>query len=137
MIPTTKLLLKHGVRSLLAENNNFFKQNIIQTLAIKLDKTVKESKNLVERKLFQRDTITENTEELREFLDFINNFKGGVYNFKNGSSINITESEIQSLKQLFESLNPQNRQKMISEIFEDGIKFKEHINFSQKVMKLL
>jgi len=137
MIPTTKLLLKHGVKSLLAENNNFFKQNIIQTLAIKLDKTVKESKNLVERKLFQRDTITENTEELREFLDFINNFKGGVYNFKNGSSINITESEIQSLKQLFESLNPQNRQKMISEIFEDGIKFKEHINFSQKVMKLL
>jgi len=137
MISTTKLLLKHGVRSLLAENNNFFKQNIIQTLAIKLDKTVKESKNLVERKLFQRDTITENTEELREFLDFINNFKGGVYNFKNGSSINITESEIQSLKQLFESLNPQNRQKMISEIFEDGIKFKEHINFSQKVMKLL
>jgi hypothetical protein len=137
MIPTTKLLLKHGVRSLLTENNNFFKQNIIQTLAIKLDKTVKESKNLVERKLFQRDTITENTEELREFLDFINNFKGGVYNFKNGSSINITESEIQSLKQLFESLNPQNRQKMISEIFEDGIKFKEHINFSQKVMKLL
>jgi hypothetical protein len=137
MIPTTKLLLKHGVRSLLAENNNFFKQNIIQTLAIKLDKTVKESKNLVERKLFQRDTITENTEELREFLDFIDNFKGGVYNFKNGSSINITESEIQSLKQLFESLNPQNRQKMISEIFEDGIKFKEHINFSQKAMKLL
>jgi hypothetical protein len=137
MIPTTKLLLKHGVRSLLAENNNFFKQNIIQTLAIKLDKTVKESKNLVERKLFQRDTITENTEELREFLDFIDNFKGGVYNFKNGSSINITESEIQSLKQLFESLNPQNRQKMISEIFEDGIKFKEHINFSQKVTKLL
>ena len=137
MIPTTKLLLKHGVRSLLAENNNFFKQNIIQTLAIKLDKTVKESKNLVERKLLQKDAITENTQELREFLDFINNFKGGVYNFKNGSSINITESEIQSLKQLFESLNPQNRQKMISEIFEDGIKFKEHINFSQKVMKLL
>jgi hypothetical protein len=137
MIPTTKLLLKHGVRSLLAENNNFFKQNIIQTLAIKLDKTVKESKNLVERKLFQRDTITENTEELREFLDFIDNFKGGVYYFINGYSINITESEIQSLKQLFESLNPQNRQKMISEIFEDGIKFKEHINFSQKVTKLL
>lgn len=137
MIPTTKLLLKHGVRSLLAENNNFFKQNIIQTLAIKLDKTVKESKNLVERKLFYRDANTENTKELREFIDFIGNFKGGVYNFKNGSSINITESEIQSLKELFESLNPYNRQKMISEIFEDGIKFKEHINFSQKVMKLL
>lgn len=137
MIPTTKLLLKHGVKSLLAENNNFFKQNIIQTLAIKLDKTVKDSKNLVERKLFFRDTNTENTKELKEFIDFINDFKGGVYNFKNGSSINITESEIHSLKQLFESLNPRNRQKMISEIFEDGIKFKEHINFSQKVTKLL
>lgn len=137
MIPTTKLLLKHGVKSLLAENNNFFKQNIIQTLAIKLDKTVKDSKNLVERKLFSRVTNTENTKELKEFIDFIDNFKGGVYNFKNGSSINITESEIHSLKQLFESLNPENRQKMISEIFEDGIKFKEHINFSQKVTKLL
>ena len=137
MIPTTKLLLKHGVKSLLAENNNFFKQNIIQTLAIKLDKTVKDSKNLVERKLFSRVTNTENTKELKEFIDFINDFKGGFYNFKNGSSINITESEFHSLKQLFESLNPQNRQKMISEIFEDGIKFKEHINFSQKVTKLL
>jgi Ca2+-binding EF-hand superfamily protein len=137
MIPTTTLLIKHGVQSLFAEENDFFKQNITHSLALKLHESISETKKEVQKHLLESETITDNTQELQEFVQFIDKFNPGFYTFKNGTSINITESEVQQLKKLFESLNPKNRQRMVSEIFTDIIKFKEHINFSQKVSKLI
>lgn len=134
---TTKLLLKHGVQSLLEENDDFFKQNISQALAIKLNETVNESKNMVSERLLENSSKTQNTAELHEFIKFVNDFDRGIYTFKDGTNINITESEIKELKNLFESLNPKNRQKMVSDIFNDGETFKNHIRFAQKVNKLL
>jgi hypothetical protein len=57
--------------------------------------------------------------------------------FQNNSNINITESDISSLKQLFESLNPSNREKMVSDILKDGSVFKQHLAFSKKAHKLI
>ena len=134
---TIKLLLKHGVESLVEHDENIFKENIIQSLALKLNETVKETKSLVTKNLLQRPSTTGATPELNEFLNFISNFKGGNYTFKNGSIINITESDIHELKKLFESLNAINRQTMVSEILIDGEKFKDHLTFSQKVKQFL
>jgi len=133
----TKLLLKHGVEGLISENEDFFRQNITQALALKLNESVKEIRENVSEKLLFNDTYTTESGELSEFLNFINNFKPGIYNFKNGSSINITESNIDDLQELFECLNPQNRQKMVSEIFTDAITFKQHLNFFQKAKQVL
>ena len=133
----TKLLLKHGVEGLISENEDFFRQNITQALALKLNESVKEIRKNVSEKLLFNDTYTTESGELSEFLNFIDNFKPGIYNFKNGSSINITESNIDDLQELFECLNPQNRQKMVSEIFTDAITFKQHLNLFQKAKQVL
>jgi hypothetical protein len=133
----TEVLLKHGIKGLLSENGEFFKQNITQALAIKLDETVKETRLEINKKLLFREQYTQDTPEVADFINFIKTFNPGTYTFKNGSNINITESEIKLLTKLFESLNPTNRQKMVSEILTDGGIFKEHISFSKKVTNLL
>lgn len=133
----TTLLLKHGIEGLISENEDFFKQNITQALAMKLNETVAETKKMVSQNLLIKESSTRSSEELNEFVNFLNKFIPGTYTFKNGSSINITESEINSIKQLFESLNIKNRQKMVEELFTDSTSFKQHINFSQKVKHLI
>lgn len=133
----TSLLLKHGIEGLLSENQDFFKQNITQALALKLNESVAEVKNSVSKNLLHNNQTTAESPELSEFLNFVESFKPGIYKFKNGSSINITDSEMEMLKSLFESLNPENRQKMVSEILQDGTSFKNHLTFSQKVKKLI
>ena len=133
---TTSLLLKHGIEGLLEENENYFQNNIAQVLAIKLNESFSEIKETVSKNLLFTETVTDNSAELNEFLNFVDNFKPGNYKFKNGSSINITESDMNLLTNLFEALNPQNRQIMVSKIFTDGAKFKQHLTFSQKVNKL-
>ncbi len=137
MFSTTQILLKHGVENLILENHEFFKQNITQALALKLHESFKEIKKNITEKLLTTEKETQNTSELKEFVEFINFFSPGIYKFKNGSSINISESDMQSLKSLFEALSPENRKNMVSQIFEDGTTFKQHINFSQKVKQLL
>ena len=134
---TNTLLLKHGLESLIAENDNAFKQKISQALALKLNNSFQEIKENVSKKLLVRPVETEGTPELNEFISFIKNFKQGNYTFKNGSIINISESDVAHLKELFESLSPKNRQKMVSEIFDSGTSFKQHVEFSQKAKKLL
>lgn len=137
MESTTNILLKHGINSLFLENQEFFKQNITQALAIKLHESFSEIKKEICHNLLLDTETTNSSENLKEFVDFLNHFKPGNYKFKNGSSINISESDVESLKSLFESLNIENREKMVSEILTDGTAFKQHVNFSQKVTKLL
>jgi hypothetical protein len=134
---TTHLLLKHGLKYLVLENQDLFKQNITQALAIKLHESFDEIKKEICQNLLFVQKQTESSDELNEFVDFINNFKSGTYKFKNGSSINISESDVKSLKCLFESLSPKNRKQMVLEILTDGSAFKQHVSFSQKVKNLL
>lgn len=134
---TNNLLLKHGLQSLIAENDHAFKQKISQALALKLSNSFQEIKENVSKKLLMQSVITESTPELNEFLLFIENFEPGNHTFKNGSIINISESDVEHLKELFESLSPKNRQKMVTDIFDSGITFKQHVEFSQKVKQLI
>lgn len=133
----TALLLKNGIEGLMVKNENHFRQNINHALALKLNESFSEIKENVSKKLLYVETQTANTPELKEFLEFVQNFNPGNYKFKNGFSINITESDMKLLTNLFESLSPGNRQIMVSEIFTDGNKFKQHITFSQKVKQLI
>lgn len=138
MYNITKTLLKHGVEGIISENEDFFKQNIEQALAIKLNETVKEIKNDFNQKtLVGIYNESQETQELKEFLDFLDDNTNKTLNFKNGSSINITEANKQDLIRLFESLNLKNRQMMVSEIFKDAQTFKNHLEFSQKVKVLI
>ena len=132
-----KLLLKSGIENIIFKNDESFKQSIIKVLAIKLNETIKETELLVSKTMLYRESSTPENQTLSEFIDFVNNFKSGNYKFQNGSNINITDSDILHIKNLFESLNVKNRERMISELFIDGTTFKQHLTFSQKVRNLL
>lgn len=125
----TKTLLKNGVNGLFEQEDEYFKQNICQALALKLNESMDECyKNSVSM-VFVQNKETTNTENLKEFVEFINTFKSGKYELKNKSVINITESDITAIKNLFDSLNNKNRQFMVEQIFQDPNKFKKHIEF--------
>jgi hypothetical protein len=137
MKKVTELLLKHGIKGLLSKNEDSFKQNISQALAMKLNETIEETKTLISKDLLYKSENTKISDDLLEFVNFVKNFTPGNYTFKNGSSINITDYEMNLLKELFESLNSDNRNKMVLEILTDGSAFKQHITFSQKVQNLI
>ena len=58
---------------------------------------------MVSKTLLYRESSTPENQTLSEFIDFVNNFKSGNYKFQNGSNINITDSDILHIKNLFES----------------------------------
>jgi hypothetical protein len=133
----TTTLLKNSIEGLLSKNEKFFKQNLTQALAIKLHESFLQVKNNVSKKLLYTEEQTPDSIELKEFIDFTKNFNPGIYKFKNGFSINISESDVVLLKKLFESLSPENRQKMVSEILTNEEALKQHLTFSQKVKNLI
>jgi hypothetical protein len=133
----TTTLLKNSIEGLLSKNEKFFKQNLTQALAIKLHESFLQVKNNVSKKLLYTEEQTPDSVELKEFIDFTENFNPGIQKFKNGFSINISESDVILLKKLFESLSPENRQKMVSEILTNEEALKQHLTFSQKVKNLI
>ena len=133
----TTTLLKNSIEGLLSKNEKFFKQNLTQALTIKLHESFLQVKNNVSKKLLYTEERTPDSIELKEFIDFTENFNPGIHKFKNGFSINISESDVVLLKKLFESLSPENRQKMVSEILTNEEALKQHLTFSQKVKNLI
>lgn len=129
MIPLTKVLLKNGVQGLVNQEDEYFKENICQALAFKLNESLEQTQKDATSLMFMSDHKTPDTEDLKEFIDFINNFQSGKYEFKNSSVINITESDVNAIKNLFESLNVKNRELMVKEIFKDSTSFRNHIEF--------
>lgn len=137
MIDITKILLKNGINGLANLDELYFKQNITQALAFKLDTSIKESYQACSEKLLHADSETKETPELKEFVNFIENFEEGKYEFKNNTHLNITDSDLNSVKSLFEALNPKNRQKMVEEIFQGNLNFKKHVDFYNNSKGLL
>lgn len=133
---TTKVLLKNGINEMLSENGEYFKQNIEQALAVKLNDSINTVRQSVSQRLFDTETLTENNQDIQNFISFFENFREGKYSFKDGSVINITENEKDKVKDLFESLNPNNRTYMAQEIFQTITKFKQHVEFATKVRNL-
>jgi len=132
----SRVLLKNGIQEMIYDNKQDFKYSLEQALSIKLNESIKEAKNEFTKHLLDKDLQTSSSSSLNEFVSFIKNFDSGKYIFKDGSIINITESEKEAIKNLFESLNPENRSKMVQEIFETPASFKDHLNFAKEIRKL-
>jgi hypothetical protein len=133
----THTLIKKGLNGLLFEDEYYFKDNIVKTISFKLNESVQETKIKLQNKLFFKTSFTKPDSSIKVFVHFVENFKPGKYTFKNGSNINISDSDIQNLKKLFESLNVENRKKMAETIFETPQSLAEHIQLSNKTKGLL
>ena len=129
-------LLKNGIKEMISENEESFKQNIEQALAVKLNDSIFAVRQEVANRLFEETQDTKSSEQLQEFVNFVQNFKPGKFSFKDGSVLNITEKEKELVKDLFENLNAKNRDQMLNEIFASSLNFKQHIEFAQQTRKL-
>ena len=132
----SRTLLKNGIKEMISENEEYFKQNIEQALAVKLNDSIFAVRQEVANRLFEETQDTKPSEQLQEFVNFVETFKPGKFSFKDGSVLNITEKEKELLKDLFENLNAKNRDQMLNEIFASSLNFKQHIEFAQQTRKL-
>jgi hypothetical protein len=136
----TTNILSNGIKQLLSEDDNAFKKGMSQCLSLKLNSAIEEINQAVAEKLFENFESTPQSNELKYFVNFVKNYDPKT-NFKlklkNQSVINISESDMDSLKNLFESLSSQNRDKMVKDILESPYRLKQNISFYQKAKKLL
>lgn len=132
----TQILLKNGIKEMLSENEEHFKQNIEQALAVKLNDSIAEVRHSVSNRLFENESLTSNDKDLNEFVNFIQNFKPGKYTFKDSTNLNITEKEMVLVKNLFESLSPKNRINMSKEVLGSLKNFRQHVEFAERTKEL-
>jgi hypothetical protein len=137
MEPVTKILLKNGIHGMIREDEDYFKNNIIQSLSFKLNDALQEASNALKEKVLVSKTTTPDAKSLKIFVEFVNNFKTGKFKFKDETVINITESDIENIKYLFEGLSPKNRIKMTQEVFKSSNNFRQHIEFSKSAKGII
>lgn len=134
---STKILLTNGIKSIIFDGEDHFQKSITEALALKLNNSFQVVRKSFSSKLFEESFETSQSSELTEFLSFCDNFIPGVHSFQDGSVLNITENDLNVLKNLFESLNIENRKKMIQEIFKDKNTFRQHVEFGNSSKGLL
>jgi hypothetical protein len=128
-----KTLLKNGIRGMISENEGYFKENVIKTLSYKLNESLKEVRHAIGQSVFMEEDITKNTKEVQNLVNFCESFKPGKYKFKDDFVLNITESDIENVKWLFEHLGSDARQKMAGNLFKSPSDFKQHVEFSKSI----
>lgn len=127
-------LIKNGLQALTEQEEGYFKKNIVQSLSIKLNRAIKDVYSETKKNLMIKEDFSKSTKELNAFLKIID--KQEKIQLKNNSIINITENDANALKELFEHLNSQNRQKMVENVFDSVSSFRQHIEFYNKAKGL-
>jgi hypothetical protein len=133
-------ILKNGVQALILKNENKFKNSLVEALSEKLSSNINELVIKTNKKLFQpkfKWTVVD--ENVQYFINFLNEYNPNTYakiKLKNDSLINITESEINNIKSLFNQLSPENRKTMVETIFENKSNLEQHLEFYNKTKVL-
>ena len=101
------IILKNGFMSLIFEDESAFKKSLINSLSLKLNEAIKKTQNTMNGNLLSKNYGTiDASDDLKYFVEFIENYDSKIKNkfkFKNQSIINITESEVSALKNLFDA----------------------------------
>lgn len=123
----SRKLLKNGINALLEQKETYFKKNVIKSLSIKLNDAITDVLNETNKNLLHSSKSLKNSKELQTFLTILEKKEKII--LKDNSIINITENEAYALKELFEHLNTENRQKMIETVFDSSNNYNQHIEF--------
>jgi len=123
----SRKLLKNGIQALLEQKETYFKKNVIKSLSIKLNNAISDVLTETNKNLLYSSKSLKNSKELQTFLTILEKKEKII--LKDNSIINITENEAYALKELFEHLNTENRQKMIETVFDSSNNYNQHIEF--------
>lgn len=136
MTEITKVLLKNGIFEMINENDEYFKKNIRNSLFLKMNNFLNETKKEIKHNLLFDELSTQETPQVKYFLSFVESFEPGKFTFQDGSNINITKEDMTDLVGLFEQLNPEKRQLLASDLFQNAQKFESNLNFAKKVKEI-
>lgn len=134
------IILKNGIKALMTENEEAFKKSLINSLSLKLNSAISEVETSYKQKMMFMEEQTKDSDDIKYFINFVENYDSKIKNklkLKNESLINITESELDSLKYLFNTLNAGNREKMVEQILSTPNGLKNTLQFYNKAKGLL
>ena len=120
-------ILKNGIQEKKKKKETYFKKNVIKSLSIKLNDAITDVLTETNKNLLHSSKSLKNSKELQTFLTILEKKEKII--LKDNSIINITENEAYALKELFEHLNNENRQKMIETVFDSSNNYNQHIEF--------
>jgi len=137
--PST-LILESGINDLIKENDSAFKKSLINSLSLKLNEAIKEVENEFKSKMLMSSDRYSLSDEIKEFVEFVENYDPKLKNklkLKNGTFINISETDFNDLKEMFDTLNNKNREIFVKEITESPTKLKSNLDFYKKAQRVL
>ena len=73
----THTLIKRGLNELLAENESYFKENVIKTITFKLNESIKEVKGSIHKNLLFTPKFTKKNDDIIKFVNFVENYMAG------------------------------------------------------------
>lgn len=136
----SNIILKSGIQSLIYESDEAFKKSLINSLSFKLNEAIKEVQDTTCSGILKLEEKTEINEDINNFIEFVENYdpkSSNRLNFKNNTSINISEQDMEKLKVLFNFLNSDNRKTMTKTLFENAYGLKKTLNFYETAQKVI
>lgn len=136
----SNIVLKNGIQSLIYESDDAFRKSLINTLSFKLNEAINEAKQTFAENLLVTKEETKNTKEIEYFATFVENYNPEAnysLKLKNNSSINIKEHELEVLKEMFNALNSENRQTMVSNLLKDELGLRKTISFYKRARGII
>ena len=137
--PST-LILESGIKDLIKENDFAFKRSLINSLSLKLNESIKDIEKEFKSKMMLSIEQNVSSNQIKEFVEFVEDYDPKLKNklkLKNGTLINISESDFNSLKKMFDTLNNKNREIFVGEITESPAKLKSNLEFYKKAQRIL
>lgn len=137
--PST-LILESGIKDLIKENDLAFKRSLINSLSLKLNESIKDIEKEFKSKMMLNIEQNVSSNQIKEFVEFVENYDPKLKNklkLKNGTLINISESDFDNLKKMFDTLNNKNREIFVGEITESPAKLKSNLEFYKKAQRIL
>lgn len=133
-------LLKNGLQNLIYDDEEAFKKSLVDTLSLKLNEAISEVEKSFKAEMLNQEEKTSISEDMNYFIQFLENYDSKIKNtlrLKNSTVINIKENEFFAIKKLFDSLNSQNRKKLVESCLADSKSFKQNIDFCMNARKTL
>lgn len=134
------IILKSGLNSMLYESEDMFKKSLVNCLSFKLNEALKEASHTTASTILFKEEKTKITDDIKTLIDFFENYDSKTnfsLSLKNNTSINIQEQNLVKLKELFNSLNPQNREVMAKTLLENANGLKKTLNFYENAKRII
>jgi lysyl-tRNA synthetase class I len=128
-------ILRNGIKTLMEEDDSSFKKSLTRCLSLKLNTAIKETQKDFTKRLFEKNETAKINEDIEYFSNFVENYDPKNNNrlrLKNYSYININESELKMLTELFDSLSGKNKELMAAEILHSPNNIRKNIEFYKK-----